>query len=57
MGKHHTEDYKLSAVKHALRIGNQKVKPKNYENYYLHAFRAEWLRKTRRQKLKEYQGL
>jgi len=23
MGKHHTEDYKLSAVKFALRTGNQ----------------------------------
>jgi transposase-like protein len=23
MGKHHTEDYKLSAVKYALRTGNQ----------------------------------
>ena len=23
MGKHHTEDYKLSAVKYALKTGNQ----------------------------------
>jgi len=43
---------KFDDIKKVVSSSIQKVKPKNYENYYLHAFRAEWLRKTRRQKLK-----
>jgi hypothetical protein len=82
MGKHHTEDYKLSAVKYALQTDSQvetcevfdckrsslqkrityqfedikktlahsikKVKEKNYQNYFIHAFNVEWLKKNRK---------
>ena len=33
MGKHHTEDYKLSAVKHALRTDNQVAESNNTIQY------------------------
>ena len=39
-------------IKRVVVSSIEKVKPKNYENYFLHAFRAEWLKKTRRQKMK-----
>jgi len=32
MGKHHTEDYKLSAVKYALRTDNQVESPISFDD-------------------------
>ena len=31
----------------------ERIKRIHYNNYFLHAFRADWLRKTRKAKLKE----
>lgn len=35
-------------IKRVVASSIEKVKPKNYENYFLHAFRAEWLKKDRK---------
>jgi len=37
-------------IKNVLQESIRKVKPENYHRYYLHAFRGEWLRRTRRRR-------
>jgi transposase len=37
-------------IKNVLQESRRKVKPNNYKKYYLHAFRGEWLRRTRRRR-------
>jgi len=46
-------------IKRVVSSSIEKVKPKNYENYFLHAFRAEWLkkdRKTRKRQIRIYKN-
>jgi len=37
-------------IKRVIQSSIQKIQEKNYKNYFLHAFQASWLTKTRKQK-------
>lgn len=44
---------KFEDIKQAIVRSIERITRTNYNNYFLHAFRAEWLRKTRKAKLKK----
>lgn len=44
---------KFEDIKQVIVRSIERIKRTHYNNYFLHAFRADWLRKTQKAKLKE----